>query len=143
MPILRSRASRGQVDPDLVRKVAVLDEDELRILLDEAQGTSCVPLAELVLEGLAQDIYSLAKRLGDRVVLDDIGRRCCTRDTARELFDEKAEADQRRAEMKARNQANIPSTKPLRQRLQAIQERQEATGDRTLNAEPVSDWHNP
>lgn len=143
MAILRTRESRERrVDPDLVRKVAVLDEDELRSLLDEAQGTSIVPLAELVLEGLAQDIGTLAKRLGDLVVLDDIGRRCCTRDTARELFKVKAATDKRRAEMNARNNARtVETNRVLREHVTAVRERQTATGDYSLNMEP-DPWQN-
>ncbi|OHU48901.1 hypothetical protein [Mycobacteroides chelonae] len=104
-----------------MKKVAVLDEDELRELLDRSQGRSLVSLAELVIEGLSADVRSLAKKIGgDRVVLDDVGRRCCTRDVARELFEEKAAGDRRAAEMNARNAARR-TPNPYRQRVEAIQ----------------------
>lgn len=141
MPRLIAR-TRERVDPDLVKRVAVLNEDELRSLLDEAQGASLITLAEMVIEGIAQDIGTLAKKLGDRVVLDDIGRRCCTRDTARELFEEKAAADKRRAEMDARNRARAAGNQPaVREHVQAVRERQTATGDYSLNMEP-DPWRN-
>jgi hypothetical protein len=141
MPRLIAR-TRERIDPDLVKRVAVLNEDELRSLLDEAQGASRIPLAELVIEGLSADVCSLAKRLGDLVVLDDIGRRCCTRDTARRLFEEKAAADKRRAEMAARNRARAVRNQPaIREHVQAVRERQAATGDYSLNVEP-DPWHN-
>lgn len=139
MPRLRIRE---RIDPDLVKRVAVLDEVELRELLDKAQGASLVSLAELVIEGLALDVRSLAKRLGDLVVLDDIGRRCCTRDTARELFKVKAATDKRREEMDARNRARAAGNQPaIREHVQAVRERQAATGDYSLNVEP-DPWHN-
>lgn len=131
MPRLRIRE---RIDPDLVKRVAVLDEVELRELLDKAQGASLVSLAELVIEGLALDVRSLAKKLGDRVVRDDIGRRCCTRDTARELFEEKAAADGRTAEMNARNAARR-TPNPYRQRVEAIRKQ----GLQELVIEPP-DW---
>ena len=54
-----------------------------------------IPLAHLVLEGLAEGVDQLADSLDD-VLLDDIGRRCTTRETARRLFTEAAEAEERR-----------------------------------------------
>lgn len=71
---------------DIVQVLAALDDDEFRAVADEARGTSLIPLAELVLEGLGPDVGSLAQRFADAVVIDDVGRRCVTRDTARRLF---------------------------------------------------------
>jgi hypothetical protein len=64
----------------------------------ETSPCGLVPLAALVGEGLAATIDELADRLGEVVVLDDIGRRSCTRETARRLFAADAEA---KAEMEA------------------------------------------
>jgi hypothetical protein len=74
-----------------------------------------VTLAELCAEGFGWDgayvatprdaIDSLAKRLDGEVVLDDIGRRCVTRSTARGLFTERDEAERRRCEVEQRRQA--------------------------------------
>jgi hypothetical protein len=50
-------------------------------------------------------IDALAVHLGDRVILDDLGRRCIGRDMARELFAERAEAEARREEAQERNEA--------------------------------------
>lgn len=71
---------------DIVQLLASLDDDEFQVLVDEARGQSLVPIAQLVLERLAPDVGTLAARLGDAVVVDDVGRRCVTRDTARRLF---------------------------------------------------------
>ncbi|MDO0977183.1 hypothetical protein [Mycolicibacterium frederiksbergense] len=68
--------------------LAALSEDEWQALADEARAESLIPLAHLVIEGLAPDMGALAARLDGRVVVDDVGRRCCTRIAARELFDE-------------------------------------------------------
>lgn len=54
-----------------------------------AAPADLVPLAELVAEGIADTIDALASRLDGAVFADDIGRRCCTRDTARELMAER------------------------------------------------------
>lgn len=66
-----------------------------------------VPLGALVAEGLADTVDALAKRIGDDVFLDDVGLRCCTRETARALFAEresKKAADRQRA---ARHRAEL------------------------------------
>lgn len=55
-----------------------------------------IPLAALVAEGLGASVASgpnittLAGRLGDAVELDDLGRRCVSRDLARSLLAEHA-----------------------------------------------------
>lgn len=83
--------------------------------VDPAEPAGLVPLGALAAEGLGwgehtrtpkDAVDTLARRLGELVVLDDIGRRCVSRDTARALFAERAEADER-----------------LRQRRHALQER--------------------
>lgn len=63
----------------------------------------------------------LADRLGDQVIVDDAGLRCCTRATARRLYDarEGRREAQRQATRQARQQPN-----PLRERIRAQQEHQ-------------------
>lgn len=73
---------------DIVQVLASLDDEEFRSLVDEARGPGLVPLAELVIEGVGPDVGSLARRFADAVVIDDVGRRCVTRDAARRLFRE-------------------------------------------------------
>ena len=68
-----------------------------------------VTLAELVAEGFGAFVHSgpnidaLANQLGDDVVLDDIGRRCVKRDTARRLFAERAEQQERARAQRAQH----------------------------------------
>jgi hypothetical protein len=85
------------------------------------EGTAVEPadlvtLAELCAEGFGYDNPSyvrsprdavdvLAAELGAVVVLDDLGRRCVTRSTARGLFAERDEAERRRREVEQRHQA--------------------------------------
>lgn len=76
---------------DIVQLLAALDDAEFRALVDDARGQSLVPLAELVIEGLGPDIGYLSERLGDAVVVDDIGRQCVSRIEARNLFVARAE----------------------------------------------------
>jgi len=64
-----------------------------------------IPLSHLVLEGLPETIDQLADRLDD-VLVDDIGRRCTTRDTARRLLAEKA-AEEERAQALWRRQREM------------------------------------
>ena len=71
---------------DIVQVLAALDDTEFRSVLDEARGTALVPLAELVIEGIAPSISDLCARCGGAVVLDDVGRKCVTRETARSLL---------------------------------------------------------
>ena len=92
-----------------------------------------VPLSVLALEGFGGgSIDHLAKILGDdMVLLDDLGRRCCTRETARALFTtraEKREAEIERNRLARENRA----PNPIRERVRAIQDSQdgiEPTGD--------------
>ena len=70
-----------------------------------------VTLVELAAEGFGDGPYVttlkdaadvLAARLGDRVTLDDLGRRCVSRETARGLFAEREEQARRWRELQAR-----------------------------------------
>lgn len=58
-----------------------------------------VPLSHLIIEGLADSVSKLSKKLGANVFLDDLGRECCTREQARALFADRAakQAAQREA----------------------------------------------
>ena len=62
-----------------------------------------VPLSLLALE-LAENIVVLAARLDGEVLVDDIGRRCCTREAARTLIAEKVKADEQREALWHRQQ---------------------------------------
>jgi hypothetical protein len=70
-----------------------------------------VTLVELAAEGFGDGPYVttlkdaadvLAARLGDRVTLDDLGRRCVSREVARGLFSEREEQALRWRELQAR-----------------------------------------
>ena len=52
-------------------------------------------------------IDALTARLDGDVVLDDLGRRCVTRDVARRLFAERAAAEVRQPEAWERNEARL------------------------------------
>lgn len=72
-----------------------------------------VPIAALCAEGFGYGqpliatpkdaVNALEAELGDQVILDAIGRRAVTRKTARRLFDERREAEQRQREVQERN----------------------------------------
>jgi hypothetical protein len=77
-----------------------------------------VTLAELAAEGFGpwdspytkgprDVIEALARQLDGVVVLDDIERRCVTRETARALFAERAEAERRQREAQERREAEL------------------------------------
>jgi uncharacterized membrane protein YqiK len=77
-----------------------------------------VTLAELAAEGFgpwdspytkgSRDVIeALARQLDGVVVLDDIGRRCVTRETARALFAERAETERRQREAQERREAEL------------------------------------
>jgi hypothetical protein len=107
---------------DVVQLLAALDDTEFRSVVEEARGPSLVPLAELVIEGLAPNVQQLAQALGDKVVSDDIGRRCVTRDTARDLFAEKAAEAERAAQRRKAALAKRAEPNPVRERVRAIRE---------------------
>jgi hypothetical protein len=76
-----------------------------------------VPLAELAAEGFGYGspfvttprdaVDALAAELGGQATLDNIGRQCVTRDVARRLFTERADAEQRQREAQERNEAQL------------------------------------
>jgi hypothetical protein len=76
-----------------------------------------VTLAELAAEGFGYGnpyvksprdaIRELAAQLGAAVVADDLGRQCVTRDRARTLFAERAEAERKHREAQERHQAEL------------------------------------
>lgn len=139
MDLLAKHGSPAPVQPeapveahaDLVRAVAALDEAEWQALADASRQESLIPLAHLVIEGLAPNIYALEKKLGDEVVTDDIGRRCISRGTARRLFDDDRARRERESQ---RRRAAEQQGLPIRERVQAIQ----ARGSTGLNIEPPS-----
>ena len=78
--------------------------------------TDLVPLAELAVEGFGWGPYVatprdaidvLAGRFAGEVVLDDLGRRCVSRETARRLFTEREEGERRQREALARRDAEL------------------------------------
>lgn len=125
---LKLRA-RPADDPDLIRVLSAMDDAEWADLADKVRAEGLVPLAHLVIEGLADTIDRLADRLAGQVVLDDIGRRCVPREVARELF---ADRDRWKAEAEARARAGWAEreaeSEQMRARLRAIQQAQEAAG---------------
>ncbi len=98
---LKARTDRG----DLVRLLAALSDEEWQTLADEARAESLIPLAHLVIEGLGADIGALTAKLSGRIVIDDVGRSCCTRATARELFDERETYRQKLRDRAAKERA--------------------------------------
>jgi hypothetical protein len=88
-----------------------------------AEGTPADPaglvtLAELAAEGFgpwdspytksSRDVIeALARQLDGEVVLDDLGRRCVSRETARRLFAERAEAERRQREAWRRHEEEL------------------------------------
>jgi hypothetical protein len=79
--------------------------------------TDPVTLDELASEGFGWDsplvttprdaIAVLAARVADEIMSDDLGRRCVTRETARRLFAERADAERRHREALARLDAEL------------------------------------
>jgi regulator of protease activity HflC (stomatin/prohibitin superfamily) len=76
-----------------------------------------VPLAQLSTEGFGYGhplvvmprdaVDALAAQLDGEVVLDDLGRRCVSRETARRLFSERAEAERRQRQAQQRREAEL------------------------------------
>jgi hypothetical protein len=76
-----------------------------------------VPLAALASEGFGYGhplvvtprdaLDALAAQLDGEVVLDDLGRRCVSREVARRLFTERAEAERRQREAQQRREAEL------------------------------------
>jgi hypothetical protein len=79
--------------------------------------TELVPLAQLCVEGFGYGhplvvtprdaVDALAAQLDGEVVLDDLGRRCVSRETARRLFAERAEAERRQREAQQRHEEEL------------------------------------
>jgi hypothetical protein len=79
--------------------------------------TELVPLAQLCVEGFGYShplvvtprdaVDALAAQLDGEVVLDDLGRRCVSREVARRLFAERAEAERRQREAHERREAEL------------------------------------
>lgn len=119
--LIRPNGRTPKLDrPELVSVLSVLDETEFRAIVDEARGPELVPLAELLVEGIVPDattVDRLATKLGDAVLVDDIGRRGVTRDTARALFTEHAARVDRARE---RRESNRAGSNPYRDRAKAI-----------------------
>jgi hypothetical protein len=79
--------------------------------------TDLVPLSALAAEGFGWDgplvatplaaIVALTAQLGGEVVLDDLGRRCASRETARRLFAERAALEVRQREVQERRDAQF------------------------------------
>ena len=76
-----------------------------------------VPLAELASEGFGwggqfvktprDAVDALALQLDGVVVLDDLGRRCVSREAARRLFSERAEVERRQREAQQRHEEEL------------------------------------
>lgn len=91
---------------------------------DPWNPSNLIPLAELAAEGFNSE--HLIHRLGDDVILDDIGRRCITRAAARTLFAERSEAQalhQARETARREDRAAHDTVPAMRARLRAIQAR--------------------
>jgi hypothetical protein len=79
--------------------------------------TELVPLAALASEGFGYGhplvvtprdaLDALAAQLDGEVVLDDLGRRCVSREVARRLFTERAEAERRQQEAQQRHEEEL------------------------------------
>jgi hypothetical protein len=83
---------------------------------EQVEPAGLVTLAELVAEGFGEGPYvrtsrdaidTLARQLDGEVIIDDIGRRCVARSTARRLFTERADAEQRQRETRERHDAEM------------------------------------
>lgn len=66
-----------------------------------------IPLSLLVLEGVADSVDALAARLDGAVVLDDVGIRCVSRQSARWLIAEKVEAEASQRAHRRRQQGEL------------------------------------
>jgi hypothetical protein len=75
--------------------------------VETTEPPDLIPLAELVLEGLATTIDQLAADLCHEVLLDDLGRRAVPRQTARRLFAERAEYEERTRTLLQRQQEEL------------------------------------
>lgn len=99
----------------------------------EADPANWIPLTALAIEGFGRGTTvedrtaHLAAQLADRLVFDDLGRRCVARSVARELFTRQAEQAGRLRERRAANRAELRAeTNRLRERIRAIRAKQES-----------------
>lgn len=98
--------------------VTVTDDNDLDL-------DRLVPLGALVAEGLGASVDQLAAKISDAVFVDDVGLRCCTRETARSLIAERAaEQAQQRARRAAAAAQMDRRTQETRARLRALGERE-------------------
>lgn len=92
--------------------------------------SNLIPLGSLAME-LETTVSALARQLGEDVVLDDIGMRCCTRATAHAVIAEQQarEAAQREREQRRREeiaaQNAVPQTRERLRKLGEAQARQQ------------------
>jgi hypothetical protein len=106
----------GEVVPQAVQPDALLEPEAVAETapIDPAE---LVTLAELAAEGFGYGsvyvktprdaIEELAGQLGGEVVLDDVGRRCVSRDAARRLIAEREARERRGREAQERHQAEL------------------------------------
>jgi len=86
--------------------VTPVDQDGL-VTLAELAAEGFGPWDSPYTKGPRDVIEALARQLDGVVVLDDIGRRCVTRETARALFAGRAEAERREREAQERREAEL------------------------------------
>jgi hypothetical protein len=99
----------------MIRKSTVAKAAEA--VTETADLAELVTLAELAAEGFGYGspfvnspkdaVDALERQLDGVVVLDDLGRRCTDRDTARGLFAERAEAERRQREAQQRHEEEL------------------------------------
>lgn len=95
---------------------------------DDWSPANLLPLAVVALE-LDTTVTRLAERLGEDVVLDDIGMRCCTRAAAAALIGQRNARRAAEIERDRRQRAEAKQRPALvRQRIEAIKAAQERIG---------------
>lgn len=86
--------------------------------LDPWAPENLIPITVLAAELNGYTINTLIKKLGDDVILDDIGMRCTTRSAARALI---AKRNASKAEQKRKEQQRRAESDKTRERIHAIQ----------------------
>ena len=86
---------------------------DLPVPAERVDPVELIPLAELVVESFGwgnpylttprEVVDAPAAQLGGDVVIDDLGRRCVTRETARRLFAEQEAQERRQRQVQERN----------------------------------------
>ena len=119
---LRTVACTTEVRPDrkevhMFTKNTVVEAAEAVAETAPIDPTELVPLAQLCVEGFGYShplvvtprdaVDALAAQLDGEVVLDDLGRRCVSREAARRLFTERAEAERRQREAQQRHEEEL------------------------------------